>query len=74
LESADGVVIGLGFDFAVFGHSCEDQGRKVLVTEGTGLVERIEGGKVNQIVIVIGTFQGPQQEVLIARDIDIQRR
>lgn len=74
LESADGITVGIGFDFAIFGHSCDGQSRKVLVTRGTGLVDRIESVKLNQIVIVIGTFEGPQQEVLIAREIMIQRR
>ena len=74
LESVDGIVIGMSFDFAVFGHSCDEQARKVLVTSGTGLVERIEMGKVNQIVTVVGIFEGPQQEVLIAHKITTQRR
>lgn len=70
----DGVKLGVSFDFAVFGHSCEEQSRKVLVTLGTGLVDRAEIAKVNQIVTVIGTFEGPAQEVLIAQNIIIQRR
>ena len=74
LESADGIVVGTSFDFAVFGHSCDEQARKVLVTSGTGLVERIDMARVNQIVTVIGVFEGPQQEVLIAHEITTQRR
>ena len=73
-ENTDGIVVGVSFDFAVFGHSCEDQSRKVLVTLGTGLVDRAEAAKMNQIVTVIGTFEGPAQEVLIAQNIIIQRR
>lgn len=74
LESADGIVIGSSFEFAVFGHACDGQARKVLVTSGTGLVDRVEIAKLNQIVTVIGFFEGPQQEVLVAREIIIQRR
>ena len=74
LESADGIIVGISFDFAVFGHSCEDQARKVLVTSGTGLVEDIERARLNQIAIVIGTFEGSEQQVLVAREIIIQRR
>ncbi|MEM1182491.1 MAG: hypothetical protein AAGM22_29355 [Acidobacteriota bacterium] len=73
-ENTDSIVVGISFDFAIFGHSCEEQSRKVLVTLGTGLVNRTENAKVNQIVTVIGTFEGPAQEVLIAHDITIQRR
>ncbi|MEM7049066.1 MAG: hypothetical protein AAF604_05380 [Acidobacteriota bacterium] len=74
LESSDGIVIGVSFRFAVIGHSCEEQSRKVLVTEGSGLVRRAEVAKKNQIVTIIGIFNGPQQETLVARDIFIQRR
>lgn len=73
-ENTDGIVVGVSFDFAVFGHSCEDQARKVLVTVGTGLADRAEAARMNQIVTVIGTFEGPQQEVLIAQNIVFQRR
>ena len=74
LESSDGIGIGVSFDFAVIGHSCDEEARTVLVTSGSGLVERVEIAKVNQIVTVIGIFEGSQQEVLIARDVTIQRR
>ncbi|MCP4658892.1 MAG: hypothetical protein GY856_26065 [bacterium] len=61
------IVIGMLFSFAKLGDPCETHARSVLVTVGrTKTIERTRRLKINQRVVVTGTLEGPEKEVLLA--------
>lgn len=61
------IVVGLLFSFAKLGQPCETHARDVVVSIGrVRAIERTRRLKINQRVVVTGTLEGPEKEVLLA--------